>query len=277
MWGVTPAVRCVSSVCISAHFTADIVVVLDPSSEMPHPQDWFIASRKGVDVEVSARTRDHQVVRGATLFAHTGVNTFLITHSALVGAWYPDHITNATFGGRLISETVVVNVEVELEYDRVARGYVATFDIRDPGVYTLQVWLLWYFGRGDRHLSPEPIAVGRPGQYLSSCGFRRSLISGGLPLRVELTGDGQSTELPRFGDRTCQRVTSGRWISLLGPCLPPYCVGNLDALFSLPDTVGWGPVTKDFEELSWLRSFVMNCCRMATLPVGGCGSRMTAT
>jgi hypothetical protein len=208
------------------------------SSDMPHPQDWHIKSRENTDVNVSGRIGGGQVMQGSTLYANSGTNTFVITHSDLVGVLYPDHVTNATFGGRLISDTIIVNIDIELEYDRTIQGYVASFDLRDPGVYTLQVWLLWYFGKGDRHLSPEPIAVGRPGQYISTCSFRRSLIAGAAPFRVELLPQKETIPvLPRYGDTICRRVTSGRWISLSGPCAPPYCVGDVDAFFSLPDWV----------------------------------------
>ena len=48
--------------------------------------------------------------------ASYGVNKFVVKCPHSVKRQYPDHVTNLTMYGRLVSETVIVNVNFDLEY-----------------------------------------------------------------------------------------------------------------------------------------------------------------
>ena len=58
-------------------------------------------------------------------------------------------------------------------------GYVATFDLRDPGAYTLQVVVAWYFGGTDPGQVPRPLLVGPFMAYrYNTCSHTRASIDG---------------------------------------------------------------------------------------------------
>ncbi len=80
-----------------------------------------------------------RVFRGSTLTASYGMNKFVVRFSEDMERQFPDYVKNVTFIGRLVSNHTIVNVDVDLEYNDTMGGYVASFDLRDPGVYTLQV------------------------------------------------------------------------------------------------------------------------------------------
>jgi hypothetical protein len=59
-------------------------------------------------------------------------------------------------------------------------GYIATFDLRDPGNYTLQVVVAWYFGASDPPNGPRPQLVGPfMGYRYNACSHTRASIDGG--------------------------------------------------------------------------------------------------
>jgi hypothetical protein len=80
-----------------------------------------------------------RVFRGSTLVASYGENTFALCFTEDMRRQFPDYVTNVTFIGRLVSNHTIVNVDIGMEYDDSIGGYVASFDLRDPGAYTLQV------------------------------------------------------------------------------------------------------------------------------------------
>ena len=55
-------------------------------------------------------------------------------------------------------------------------GYVATFDLRDPGSYTLQVLVGAYFGDAEPMALPLPITVGSHVVEFSLCNVARALV-----------------------------------------------------------------------------------------------------
>ena len=57
-------------------------------------------------------------------------------------------------------------------------GYVATFDLRDPGEYTLQVVISAFFGDTEPQHEPVPIVVGTHAMEYTECNTLRSLVSG---------------------------------------------------------------------------------------------------
>jgi hypothetical protein len=120
-------------------------------------------------------------------------------------------------------------VDVPLEYDAAAGGYVASFDVRDPGTYTLQIVVSWYFGRADPWESVPSLRVGRPGSRMVFYDFRRSMIDGGELLTVVLPETAVPRMPSRFGFTQCTSSAIGRWMYYSGrPCEVPYCVGDID-------------------------------------------------
>jgi hypothetical protein len=75
----------------------------------------------------------------AGLVATYGVNTFVIKAPAVVADQFPDAVQHCTFYGRLVSTDAIVNVDIDFTFDARLQGYKGRVDIRDPGVYTLQV------------------------------------------------------------------------------------------------------------------------------------------
>ncbi len=116
-------------------------------------------------------------------------------------------------------------------------GYVATFDLRDPGHYTLQVMLGWYFGRSEPNTAPPPIQLGtHMGSRYTSCSAARNAVGTAVgPIGVLLSIDDASSSagpvvdppLQRFGARKCTTLhDAGRWIDLqTSDCRPPHCTG----------------------------------------------------
>ena len=124
-------------------------------------------------------------------------------------------------------------------------GYIATFDLRDPGTYTLQISLGWFFGNGDVYTYPRVVLVGRVGQSMSYCNFRRSLIGEGgvLPIAVTLSAEAITAEQQRtrFGWERCSGAGTsavGRWVQygsvggVLRECEAPYCSGDIQRSLS---------------------------------------------
>lgn len=74
-------------------------------------------------------------------------------------------------------------------------GYVGSFDLRDPGVYTLQIGVERYFGKNDPRVNPRPTPslwmTAAHGHLYNECNYARGWIDGGVPLRVVLAHDGE--------------------------------------------------------------------------------------
>ena len=160
------------------------------------------------------------------LAASFGVNKILVTYPDVVKAQFPHHVTNTTLYGRLANKDALINVDFELDHnDQVWRaqgpprlpqywtglcaanclacgaflasqtirqlgGYVGTFDIRDPGSYTLQIIVGAYFGNTEPPHTPLPIVVGTHAIEYNECNVVRSLVNGGTALGVELAKEG---------------------------------------------------------------------------------------
>jgi hypothetical protein len=111
-------------------------------------------------------------------------------------------------------------------------GYLATFDLRDPGTYTLQVIVGAFFGGTSPPETPLPITVGTHATEYTECNTVRSLANGGAAIGLELTQSDVPDGAKRFGASKCKGSDSpGRWINLDsvgGKCEPPYCVGPTD-------------------------------------------------
>jgi hypothetical protein len=108
-------------------------------------------------------------------------------------------------------------------------GYVGSFHVRDPGLYTLQIVLGWFFGASEPGTSmPGPLLVGTHVNYqFNKCSFKRALIAG-APLAVMLAED-PTPPLPLFGDAKCASADRpGRWVDMngIGDCVKPYCTGS---------------------------------------------------
>ena len=121
-------------------------------------------------------------------------------------------------------------------------GYVAWFDLRDPGAYTLEVSVGWYFGGRDPRTFPPLRLMNRVQQSMNYCNYRRSLINNGgqsvtavALLPQDVTPEQQRQ---RFGTGRCStpgHSAHGRWIQLGADrqCKPPYCTGDFHAVFPL--------------------------------------------
>ncbi len=113
-------------------------------------------------------------------------------------------------------------------------GYVGEFDVRDPGSYTLQVQVGWFFANVEVDSGVTPLLVGsHSGHEVTACSMQRSLVDGGSAVGVILDRD--LGTLPRFGNEKCYGGGSaGRWIDLMsvgGQCKPPYCSSSSDAVY----------------------------------------------
>jgi nucleotide-binding universal stress UspA family protein len=158
-----------------------------------------------------------------------------VTYPAVVAEEFPDHVTNATIHARLISDAAIINVDVSLHHDSQLGGYVGSFDVRDPGPYTLQVVVAWFFGASEPGTSqPLPVLVGtHVGHEASRCSFARALVEGGSPIGLVLDDAAANTEAaktrPRFGTVKCRSAdVAGRWLDMrgIGECHAPYCSGS---------------------------------------------------
>ncbi len=106
-------------------------------------------------------------------------------------------------------------------------GYVASFDLRDPGVYTLQVVVAWFFGDVEIGSKQLPLLVGTHVHFqYNRCSFIRSL-AGTTAVGVTLMTE-PAAPLSMFGTKKCTSADHpGRWIDLanIGECARPYCTG----------------------------------------------------
>jgi hypothetical protein len=129
-------------------------------------------------------------------------------------------------------------------------GYVASFELRDPGVFTLQVQLGTFFGDSEPNEGPTPIVVGsHAGFRADECSIKRALVGGG---GVSLSLDATSvTSLLRFGREKCRVAASaGRWINVAVDsghgtgCSAPMCSAeNIDAVLPDSDSVRVFPLS----------------------------------
>jgi uncharacterized Zn-finger protein len=106
------------------------------------------------------------------------------------------------------------------------RGYVATFDVRDAGVYTLQVSVGWYFGDVEIGSKQLPRLVGtHVGYSFNRCSSLRALVGTDA---VAVTAAVAPASLSVFGTTKCSSADHpGRWIDMAskGECSPPFCTG----------------------------------------------------
>jgi hypothetical protein len=122
-------------------------------------------------------------------------------------------------------------------------GYIGRFDIRDAGVYTLQVVVGAYFGGTDPPLLPIPIVVGThsAGFGFSNCNIKRAMVDGGRLIVVVLSSEKVPSNAQLFGSAKCTVGDSlGRWIDLDSAgnvCKPPYCTGPVHSTVQQPDWV----------------------------------------
>jgi hypothetical protein len=54
------------------------------------------------------------------LFASYGVNRFVVKFPRILAEDYPEHVRNATLYGRVAAEDMLINLDMELEYDHTA-------------------------------------------------------------------------------------------------------------------------------------------------------------
>lgn len=136
-------------------------------------------------------------------------------------------------------------------------GYLATVDIRDPGVYTLQVLpgnlnsfmfgrcvpvsircssvqvsLIGFFGDAfGEGASPHTLFVGGHHDGFKPCDFKRSMIDG-VPIQITTAfaadrvtgGRGLGTQRRKCKDGTA----AGRWVWVaVSECVAPYCTGHI--------------------------------------------------
>ncbi len=108
-------------------------------------------------------------------------------------------------------------------------GYVGHFEIRDAGVYTVQVVIGAYFGATDPQLLPVPIPVGTHTGGFSECNAKRGMVDSGRLIVVRLQPDSVPSNAQLFGTKKCAvGDLKGRWIDLDkvdNVCNPPYCTG----------------------------------------------------
>jgi hypothetical protein len=107
-------------------------------------------------------------------------------------------------------------------------GYLGSFDLRDPGVYTLQVVLGWFFGDSEPKDPPLPLLVGgHMGHQFGVLNLLRSMLRGS-PTRVVLPSEGIPPQAsPKSMGKCRDGTAAGRWVNLHeGECEPPYCTGN---------------------------------------------------
>jgi hypothetical protein len=124
------------------------------------------------------------------------------------------------------------------------QGYLVEFDLRDPGVYWLQLGVDWYFGDSEPGQEPVPQCVsgfqGLQMDYRKS-DERRALIHWGREIKIELSAD-QGVLLdvvrPQFSMQKCQDGNApGRWLNMGNKaCEPPYCSGDR---FTTVNDIDW--------------------------------------
>jgi hypothetical protein len=121
-----------------------------------------------------------------------------------------------------------------------ASGYVASFDLRDPGVYTIEVVIGWFFGDTEVRRQPPPVLVGsHVGHEPGTCQVLRARVTGGA-IGVELRPDAVTDALPRFGQAKCTGADhKGRWIDMSSrkECELPYCTSSVPGVFQDCDAV----------------------------------------
>lgn len=202
-----------------------------------------------------------------SLVASYGVNRFVVKYPSLFATLYPDHVKDVTLYGRLLNNDYIVNLNVSYNHDDTLGGYIVEFDLRDPGVFTLQVsWdetvdvdgvcrkshrlcvqvgVGWYFGSQDPERTPIPVCVSahRTFRYFAEPDFVRSFIHDGIPIGVSLSPEavsvGEKQGPSRFGDKKCETGDNpGRWVNMKEKhCEPPYCTGNREATVNAKDRV----------------------------------------
>jgi hypothetical protein len=108
-------------------------------------------------------------------------------------------------------------------------GYIGRFEVRDAGVYALQVIIGAYFGATDPKLLPVPIPAGTHTGGCSECNIRRAMIDSARLIAVTLKPDSVPSNAQLFGTGKCTGGDHlGRWIDLdpVGiVCKRPYCTG----------------------------------------------------
>jgi hypothetical protein len=108
---------------------------------------------------------------------------------------------------------------------------VATFDLRDPGEFSLEILNSWYFGATDPEEQPIPICVGShiAIHFRKKDGLRARIHAGAL-IQVSIAESElkETSAQPRFGSSKCDHGDSiGRWINMENAaCAPPFCTGD---------------------------------------------------
>ncbi len=206
------------------------------------------------------------------LDASYGINEVVVRAHDLVKAYFPAHSRNATVLGRLLAKHIIVNIDFELTYNAEVLclrprlftwfikpllnltlvspvcftqidGYVGKFDLRDAGVYTLQVVIQAYFGGTNPPLLPIPIVAGTHNAAFafSSCNTKRAMVDGGRLIVIILQSSKVPPNAKLFGSTKCTvGDLPGRWIDLdivENICKPPYCTGPVHSTIQLSDWV----------------------------------------
>ena len=65
------------------------------------------------------------VCDGCYLRASYGVNRFLVSYHPLLNKLYPEAIRSASIYGRLVSDTVIINVNVDFQHNEEVSGRCA--------------------------------------------------------------------------------------------------------------------------------------------------------
>lgn len=156
-----------------------------------------------------------------------------------------------------------MNVDFDFAFDPQVQGYKARIDIRDNGIFTLQVRMLissrfaillvvtvpsvsiefqvvtgWFFGDGQPGIDRVPILVGgHLGHTYNKCHLKRALLGEG-PIQVSTLANKVPPHIQRFGTEKCKGGDSpGRWLAVRSKCQVPYCTGDRQATVNFMDWV----------------------------------------
>lgn len=110
------------------------------------------------------------------------------------------------------------------------KGYVGSFDMRDPGTYTMQVMLGWVYGDSLPRKDRLPVLTGgHMGHTYRDTNLVRAMLDG-APIQITLFEPDalDAAMLPRFGSSRCVSGDAvGRWVNMKeAECRPPLCSGN---------------------------------------------------
>ncbi len=76
------------------------------------------------------------------------VEQFIIKPLAHVAQSLGNAVKHASFRARLSTETRIVNVDILPDYNEELGGYEVIVDVREPGVYYLEVYMHWVYADG---------------------------------------------------------------------------------------------------------------------------------